>query len=122
PISTTVLPGGSAPAASNSTAAWSRLSQPGIRSAPAQTDANSGRVSSTTTVLPLGWLAARIGVIGGRMGHRDAAPSAHDTAPAARRRTRLLVGLWPLFLAVVVLAPLLGRGGYPLARDLVFVP
>jgi hypothetical protein len=52
------------------------------------------------------------------MGRRDAA-SPRDSAP--RPAARLLVGLWPLFLALVLLAPLLVHRGYPLARDLVFV-
>ena len=57
------------------------------------------------------------------MGHRDAAPAPDPAAASARRPARtLLVGLWPLFLAVVLLAPLLVHRGYPLARDLVFVP
>ena len=42
--------------------------------------------------------------------------------PPPRPAARLLVGLWPLLLAVVLLAPLLVHRGYPLARDLVFVP
>ena len=54
------------------------------------------------------------------MGHRDAAVTP-DPAPTPRP-LRLLVGLWPLLLAVVMLAPLLVHRGYPLARDLVFVP
>ncbi len=52
------------------------------------------------------------------MGRRDAA-SPPDSA--RRPGARLLVGLWPLLLAVVLLAPLLVHRGYPLARDLVFV-
>ena len=52
------------------------------------------------------------------MGRRDAA-SPSDSA--RRPDARLLVGLWPLLLAVVLLAPLLVNRGYPLARDLVFV-
>ncbi|MCY7401772.1 MAG: hypothetical protein LH477_12635 [Nocardioides sp.] len=35
---------------------------------------------------------------------------------------RLLVALWPLLLACLLVMPLLTGGGYPLARDLVFVP
>lgn len=37
-------------------------------------------------------------------------------------RSRVLVVLWPFALAVALVWPLLGHGGYPLARDLVFVP
>ncbi|GCD89470.1 hypothetical protein [Nocardioides sp. LS1] len=40
-----------------------------------------------------------------------------------RRRPRdLALDAWPLLLAVVLTLPLLTHGGYPLARDLVFVP
>ncbi|MCW2791481.1 MAG: hypothetical protein JWO76_579 [Nocardioides sp.] len=38
------------------------------------------------------------------------------------RRSALLLDAWPLLLAVVLCLPLLAHGGYPLARDLVFVP
>jgi len=37
-------------------------------------------------------------------------------------RLRLLVALWPLLLACLLVLPLLTGDGYPLARDLVFVP
>ena len=56
------------------------------------------------------------------MGHRAAATPDPPAGPRGSSRTRLLVGLWPLLLAVLLLAPLLARTGYPLARDLVFVP
>jgi len=55
------------------------------------------------------------------MGDRDAVVTPHGSSPTPRP-LRLLVGLWPLLLAVVMLAPLLVHRGYPLARDLVFVP
>ncbi len=44
-------------------------------------------------------------------------PRAHSSS-----RWGWLVGLWPLFLACVLVAPLLIGDGYPLARDLIFVP
>ena len=42
------------------------------------------------------------------------------TAPSGWRRVGLDV--WPLALAAVLCGPLLVQGGYPLARDLIFVP
>ena len=41
---------------------------------------------------------------------------------AGGRPQRLALDAWPLAVALVLSAPLLVHGGYPLARDLVFVP
>lgn len=38
------------------------------------------------------------------------------------RRRDVVLDAWPLLLAIVLCLPLLTHGGYPLARDLVFVP
>ncbi|MGA8246331.1 MAG: hypothetical protein WB797_05450, partial [Nocardioides sp.] len=57
------------------------------------------------------------------MGRRVAAPpeaGSPGVVPAPPWR-RLLPGLWPLSLAVLMLLPL-RHPGYPLARDLAFVP
>ena len=44
----------------------------------------------------------------------------HGARPS--RAARLLLDLWPLLLSLVLTLPLVTGGGYPLARDLVFVP
>ncbi|MCW2843714.1 MAG: hypothetical protein JWN22_1630 [Nocardioides sp.] len=38
------------------------------------------------------------------------------------RRSAVVLDAWPVLLALVLCLPLLAHGGYPLARDLVFVP
>ena len=45
-----------------------------------------------------------------------------DDVGARRVVARWAVRLWPALLALVLVAPLMVSGGYPLARDLVFVP
>ena len=42
--------------------------------------------------------------------------------PARRPRVDGAILAWPLFLAVVLVWPILWQPGHPLARDLVFVP
>lgn len=44
------------------------------------------------------------------------------TAGSATRLRALALDAWPLLLAVVLVAPLYGGRGYPIARDLVFLP
>lgn len=44
------------------------------------------------------------------------------TAGSATRLRALSLDAWPLLLAVVLVAPLYGERGHPLARDLVFLP
>lgn len=56
------------------------------------------------------------------MGRRDAASSERAAASSAHDRTDRLLAVWPVLLGIVLLAPLLVHRGYPLARDLVFVP